>query len=128
MEIQDKGGHAVATVEVPAHSQEIIIAKSPIDGCAIAAVQAWDAVKGEGDADFAHAAGAFQRDLIYAAEAVYQTGKVLEGDSSLAKFEAEVLRIKTEQAKAKQPVVAPEEPVAAAEEPAEKAPAKKQKK
>ena len=99
--LEDRGGQVVATVSVPAHEQEVVIAHSQIEGCAIAAVQAWDAVKGADDAPFAAMAISHRHDLLHCAEAVYRTGKVMEGDSSLARFEQEVRRIQVEQNEAK---------------------------
>lgn len=89
--------HVSAIVNVPAHQSEVVIARSLIEGCAAAAAEAWDKVKGDGDADFASMSSDYRRDLMYAAEGVYQSGAVLEGDSTLAKFEREVAKIKKSQ-------------------------------
>lgn len=99
--VEAKGNHVVTSVEVPAHKAEVVIAHSPIEGCAIAAAEAWDKVKGDDDADFATATESHRRELVYAAEAVYKTAQVAEGDSIPARFEQEVARIKIEQDEAK---------------------------
>ena len=85
-----------------ASTREVVIAESKIPGCAVAAVQAWSTVKGTGDAAFADAQGSFQRELINSAEEVFKTGKTFGEDTSLGRFEREVLRIKNEQEAAKQ--------------------------
>lgn len=54
--------------------------------------QAWDAVKGEGDADFASCQPSFRGILLYHAEGVRNSRRPLEGDSALARFEREVYR------------------------------------
>lgn len=99
--VADKDGHAVMTVEVPARTVEVSIAHSAIEGCAVAAVEAWDKVKGVGDPSFADCLPDHRRDLMYHAEGVYRGNKPSEGDTSMARFEQEVTRIKREQGKAK---------------------------
>jgi hypothetical protein len=108
-DIKEVGGAAVATVNVPAHKREIVIAHSAIEGCAVAAVEAWNKVKGKDDASFADAVADFKATLINHAESVYKTGKVLEGDTSLARFEQEVAKIRARQAEAKKAAKAAEE-------------------
>lgn len=100
-ELQDVGGKAVATVSIPAHEQQVVIAESSIEGCAVAAVEAWDKVRGSDDAPFAKAAPDFRRTLINAAESVYRTGKTMDGDTSLARFERQVAKIKGAQDEAR---------------------------
>lgn len=97
LKVKDVGGAAVATLSVPAHKTEIVIAQSSIPGCAVAAIEAWNKVKGKDDADFASAAGEFKQQLMNSAESVYKTGKTLEGDTMMARFEHEVAKIKGRQ-------------------------------
>lgn len=100
-DLKEVGGAAVATVSVPAHKREVVVAQSSIEGCAVAAVEAWDKVRGKDDATFAAAVDDFKRTLINHAESVYRTGKVMEGDTSLARFEQEVAKIRVRQDEAK---------------------------
>jgi hypothetical protein len=108
-ELKDLGGAAVATVTVPAHKTEVVIARSSIEGCAVAAVEAWNKVKGKDDATFEAAAPDFKQHLINHAESVYRTGKTMDGDTMLARFEHEVARIKDRQREAKEKAKAAEE-------------------
>ena len=57
------------------------------------AQQAWDAVRAEDDADFAHCDPSFRGTLLYHAEAVERTGHVLPSDTALGRFEQELQRI-----------------------------------
>lgn len=100
-DLKEVGGAAVATVNVPAHKRQVVVAQSSIEGCAVAAVEAWDKVKGKDDASFADAVGDFKQTLLNHAESVYKTGQVLEGDSALARFEQEVAKIRGRQIEAK---------------------------
>lgn len=99
--VEDKGGHAVVAVDVPAHSAEVSVAYSAIEGCAVAAVEAWERVKRDDDASFGAMADSYRRELLSAAEGVYRSGVVMEGDTSLAKFEQAVASIKGKQDEAK---------------------------
>jgi len=101
LKVDDKDGHAVVSVDVPAHTAEVSVAHSAIPGCAVAAVEAWDKVRNVegGDADFAHSLESHRRDLVYHAEAIYKGGSVAPGDSTIARFEQEVIRIKGRQDK-----------------------------
>lgn len=96
-EYQLEARAAVRVVDIPAHQREVVLAHSMIPGCAVAAVEAWDAVKGEGDASFAAAAAPFKEKLVNHAESVYQSGQVLGGDTALARFEQKVAEIKGQQ-------------------------------
>lgn len=100
-DLKEVGGAAVATVNVPAHRREVVVASSAIEGCAVAAVEAWDKVRGKDDATFAAAVGDFKLTLMNHAESVYKTGQVLQGDTSLARFEQEVAKIRARQDEAK---------------------------
>lgn len=100
-DLKDVAGAAVATVNVPAHKRQVVVAQSAYEGCAIAAVEAWDKVKGRDDASFADAVVDFKFTLMNHAESVYKTGKALEGDTALARFEQEVARIRAQQDEAK---------------------------
>src|SRR6185369_6617673 len=73
--IAERGGDVVAVVDVPAHQAEVVLASSSIDGLALAAGQAWDAVKADDDASFATAQADFRRHLINVAEETYKSGK-----------------------------------------------------
>src|SRR6476646_1409919 len=111
--VTDRDGHAVMTVNVPAHKAEVVLAHSAIDGCAIAAAEAWDDVRGSGDASFALCSGEHRRDLINHAEEVYTSGIVTKGSTVMALFEQAVQRIKGRQdaeaaEAAKDAVVVPE--------------------
>ena len=99
-DLKDVGGQAVATIQVPEHTAQVIVASSSIAGCAVAAVKAWNKVKAKDDADFASAEGGFRQHLLNHAESVYRTGKVLDGNTSLARFEQEVAKIKDAQDRA----------------------------
>ena len=96
-DLKDVGGAAVATVNIPAHKREVVVAQSAIEGCAVAAVEAWDKVRGKDDATFAAAVGDFKMTLMNHAESVYKTGQALQGDTSLARFEQEVAKIRARQ-------------------------------
>lgn len=100
-DMKEVGGAAVATVNVPAHKREVIVAQSSIEGCAVAAVEAWDKVRTKDDATFAGAVDDFKRTLMNHAESVYKTGQALQGDTSLARFEQEVAKIRARQDEAK---------------------------
>lgn len=109
--LEEINGAAVATVNVPAHKAQVVVAQSSIEGCAIAAAEAWDKVRGKGpgsqaDADFASATREFRQHLINSAEEVYKTGKALEGDTVQARFERELLKIKGKQDEAKKAAAA----------------------
>lgn len=99
VKVEDKEGHAVVSVDVPARTVEVSVAHSDIPGCAIAAVEAWDKVRDVegGDVVFANALPEFRQHLINAAEGVYRSGTVLQGDTSLARFEQEVAAIRGRQ-------------------------------
>ena len=105
----------VAVVDVPAHSVETVLATSGVAGCAAAAAEAWDQVKAADDASFADMSDSYRRELVYAAEGVYKTGKILEGDSTLARFERAVYNIQAAQAKAAEEAAPAEEPPAVEE-------------
>lgn len=107
-ELQDVGGKAVATVSVPARKQQVVIAQSAIEGCAVAAIEAWDKVRGADDATFAMAHPDFKRTLINHAESVYTTGRTLDGDTALARFERQVAKIKGAQDEARKKAAAKE--------------------
>ena len=55
---------------------------------------AWDAVKGAGDADFAHAIPSFCQTLLAHALSALKGGVTLAGDQPLAQFEREIVRLK----------------------------------
>lgn len=57
------------------------------------AEKAWNKVKGSGDASFAECQPAFIWVLMAHAESVEKTHTALEGDTSHARFEQEVLRL-----------------------------------
>lgn len=97
MNLKSVNGHAIATIEVPAHRREVEIAYSAIEGCAIAAVEAWNTVRGEGDARFEVCDPSYRSTLMAHAESVYGGAAPLAGDTALALFEAEVARIRAEQ-------------------------------
>lgn len=90
-------GHAIVSVDVPAHTREVAIAHSLIPGCAVAAVEAWDAIKASDDAPFAACAPQHREKLMAHAEAVFTSGQVASGDTALAKFERKVAEIKKAQ-------------------------------
>jgi hypothetical protein len=99
--LRSEAGAAIVSVDVPAHTKEVAVAFSQIPGCAVAAVQAWDTVRGNGDAPFASSVLAHQMKLVAHAESIYRGGSPMSGDTALAKFEREVARIKSEQDKEK---------------------------
>jgi hypothetical protein len=103
--IEEREGHAIMSVDVPARTVEVSLAHSPIEGCALAAVGAWEKVRNVagGDAAFADCGAEFRRELINAAEAIYRGGQPMTTDTTMAKFEREVavIRGKQEEAKAK---------------------------
>lgn len=107
--IKEVGGAAVATVNVPAHKRETVVASSAIEGCAVAAVEAWNKVRGKDDATFEAAVGDFKQTLLNHAESVYKTGQVMDGDTTLARFEQEVAKIRGRQIEAKKAAKAAEE-------------------
>jgi len=68
----ERDGHVIAQVEVPAHTAEVSLGSSRIEGCALAAAEAWDAIdKAPDDADFAHSTKLHRQDLINHAEEVF---------------------------------------------------------
>lgn len=99
--LRSESGNAILRVDVPAHQKDVVLAFSQIPGCAIAAVQAWDAVRGVDDAPFASCVMNHQMKLVSHAESIYQGGPPMLGDTMFAKFEREVARIKSEQDKEK---------------------------
>ena len=56
---------------------------------------AWDAVRGRGDAAFDQCAGAFKQILLQHTIDVLKTHAVLKGDTNLGRFEREIARIKS---------------------------------
>ena len=108
-DMEEVGGAAVATVNVPAHKREVVVAQSSIEGCAVAAVEAWNKVRGKDDATFEAAVGDFKLTLMNHAESVYKTGQALQGDTSLARFEQEVAKIRARQIEEKKAAKAEEE-------------------
>lgn len=55
---------------------------------------AWNNVKGPGDADFVHAVPDFRQTLLQHTLSALKGGITMEGDSPLANFEREILRLK----------------------------------
>ncbi len=94
VKVEEKNGLAVATIDVPAHTAEVPLAQSKVDGVISATVEAWHKVKGNDDAEFAACVAAFRQDLINHAEEVFRSGIVTEGDTVMARFEREVSNIK----------------------------------
>ena len=92
--VEEREGHAVVTVDVPAHKAETVIGHSSIPGVIDAVVEAWHAVKGNDDAEFAKCVSAHRQDLINHAEEVFRSGITTEGDTVMARFEREVAKIK----------------------------------
>lgn len=92
--VEEKNGLAVATIDVPAHTAEVPIASSKVEGVIAATVEAWHKVKGNDDAEFAACLAAHRQDLINHAEEVFRSGIVQEGDTVMARFEREVSNIK----------------------------------
>ena len=100
--IEEKEGQAVATFDVPAHTAEVPVAKSKIDGVLAATVEAWHSVKGNGDAEFALCVSEFRQNLVNHAEEVFLKNVVTDDDTVMARFEREVAKIKLrEEEKAK---------------------------
>jgi hypothetical protein len=100
MHLKSVDGHAIATVNIPAHQQEVEVAYSAIDGCAVAAVEAWNDVRGENDARFEVCDPSYRSTLMAHAESVYKGAAPLEGDTMLALFEQRVANIRAEQVRA----------------------------
>jgi hypothetical protein len=96
--VEEREGHAVVSVDVPAHKAEVSVAHSGVPGVIAAAVEAWHKVKGDDDAEFAKCLAEFRQNLINHAEEVHRSGVVTEGDTVMAKFEAAVAKIFNEAA------------------------------
>jgi len=99
VKVEEKEGHAVMSVDVPARTVEVSIAHSPIEGCAVAAVEAYNKVRNikGGDVAFADADVQFRRELINSAETIYRGAQPSVGDTLFARFEREVVQIKRKQ-------------------------------
>ncbi len=96
--VEEREGHAIVAVDVPAHKAEVSVAHSAIPGVIAAVVEAWHKVKGHDDAEFAKCLAEFRQNLVNHAEEVHRSGIVQEGDTVIARFEQEVARIFIEQA------------------------------
>ncbi len=92
--VEERNGQAVALVDVPAHTAEVPLASSKIDGVISATVEAWHEVKGHDDAEFALCVSEFRRELVNHAEEVWTKNVITEGDTVMARFEREVAKIK----------------------------------
>ncbi len=95
--VEEREGHAVVSVDVPAHKAEVSVAHSGVPGVIAAVVEAWHKVKGDDDAEFAKCIGEFRQNLVNHAEELHRSGIVAEGDTVMARFEQEVARIFIEQ-------------------------------
>jgi hypothetical protein len=108
--VVEKEGHAVVSTDLPARTVETSVAYSAIPGCAVAAVEAWERVRHVegGDAPFADCLPQFRQELINSAEAIYRGSQPSAGETTQAKYEREVAKIRSRQedAKAKAAVVA----------------------
>ncbi len=101
--VEEREGSAVVSIDVPARKQEVVIGHSATPGVIDATVEAWHAVKGNDDAEFALCTAEHRRDLINHAEEVFRSGVTTEGDTVMARFEREVAKIRSreEEKKAK---------------------------
>jgi hypothetical protein len=91
--IEEREGHAIVSVDVPAHKAEVSVGHSTVPGVIAATVEAWHKVKGHDDAEFAKCTREHRQDLINHAEEIHRTGVVMEGDTVMARFEQEVAKI-----------------------------------
>jgi hypothetical protein len=103
VKVEEKEGHAVTVVDVPARSVEVSLAYSAIEGCAVAAVEAWERVRDAkaGDVPFAEAQPDFRQHLINSAEEIYRGGQPAVTDTTQAKYEREVAKIRSNQEESK---------------------------